>query len=81
MKVRTSLYINEDLLSQAKERKINLSQLMEKAIRNALNEDKTNEKQAWRACVPLGRKGSNPFLGVFYLIINPLTVILQNRLV
>ncbi|WP_457548707.1 type II toxin-antitoxin system CcdA family antitoxin [Archaeoglobus sp.] len=37
MKKRTSLWIDSKLLEKAKEKKINLSQLLEKAIKMALN--------------------------------------------
>jgi len=38
MKKRTSVYIDADILAKAKEKKLNLSQLLEKAIKEALNE-------------------------------------------
>ena len=37
MKKRTSVYIDAELLEKAKESGINISQLLEKAIQNALN--------------------------------------------
>ncbi len=37
MKKRTSVYIDAELLEKAKEKKLNLSQLLEWAIKEALN--------------------------------------------
>jgi len=39
MKKRTSVYIDPDLLAKAKKKKLNLSKLLEKAIKEALNEE------------------------------------------
>jgi len=39
MKKRTSVYIDPELLAKAKEKKLNLSKLLEKAIKEALNEE------------------------------------------
>jgi len=38
MKKRTSVYIDPELLAKAKKNKLNLSQLLEKAIKEALKE-------------------------------------------
>ncbi len=38
MKKRTSVYIDPELIKKAKEKKLNLSKLLEKAIKDALND-------------------------------------------
>ncbi|WP_456327108.1 type II toxin-antitoxin system CcdA family antitoxin [Archaeoglobus sp.] len=56
MKRRTSVYIDADLLAKAKEKKLNLSQLLEKAIREALKEGgsslKTPSRRGPRVQIP-----------------------------
>jgi len=65
MKKRTSVYIDEELLEYAKRNKINLSQLLEEAIREVKNQNKQGRTRASRARCP----GSNPGGRTAYLFL------------
>ncbi len=52
MKKRTSVYIDADLLAKAKEKKLNLSELLERAIKEALKGGKLRSRSP-----PVGVRG------------------------
>ena len=56
MKKRTSVYIDVELLEEAKKRKLNLSQLLEWAIDKALNGEINDSDEGLRPC-PVGVRG------------------------
>ncbi len=56
MKKRTSVYIDKDLLAKAKEKKLNLSQLLEWAIKKALRGELSGFKGDSRS-PPVGVRG------------------------
>ena len=56
MKKRTSVYIDAELLEEAKKRKLNLSQLLEWAIEKALNGEINDFDEGLRPC-PEGVRG------------------------
>ncbi len=56
MKKRTSVYIDAELLEFAKKEKLNLSKLLEEAIKSVKNGNKASERVTCNHQVP----GSNP---------------------
>ncbi len=64
MKKRTSVYIDADLLDFAKKEKLNLSKLLEEAIKLAKSTDDSGRTRASRARCP----GSNPGGRILLLI-------------